>query len=337
MHYLVTGHTGFKGAWLTALLVARGHDVSGISLNPEPQSIFENTKLSDLLIHDFRIDIRNSQELENALEVIEPEVVIHLAAQSQVIKSYDFPVETFETNVSGTLNVLNGMSKIKSLKAVLIVTTDKVYKNLGTLHRYVETDPLGGSDPYSASKAMADLLTQSWQKSFQTVPIGIARAGNVIGGGDHSPNRLIPNLMEKLTRGENPIIRNPSSIRPWQHVLDCLNGYLFLVEHLLERNENIVFNFGPSEEVCRTVEDVTNLVISFVAPEMNWIQNSEYFPPEEKMLLIDSTNARNELKWAEKYDFETSVRKSVEWYTRSDEKSLTEWMLEDVRTFLQVQ
>jgi CDP-glucose 4,6-dehydratase len=336
VHYLVTGHTGFKGAWLTALLVARGHDVSGISLNPEPQSIFENSKLSDLLLHDFRLDIRNSQELENAFEVIDPDVVIHLAAQSQVIKSYEFPVETFETNVNGTLNVLKGISKIRSLKAALIVTTDKVYKNLGTLHRYMESDPLGGSDPYSSSKAMADILTQSWQNSFQTVPIGIARAGNVIGGGDHSPNRLIPNLMEKLIRGENPIIRNPASVRPWQHVLDCLNGYLFLAEHLIVGKENSVWNFGPSEEVCRTVEDVTNLVISLVAPEMNWIQSSEYSPPEEKMLLIDSSKARNELFWMEKYDFETSVRKSVDWYSRSSEKNLTEFIFDEVRDFLQI-
>ena len=178
MHYLVTGHTGFKGAWLTALLIARGHSVSGISLNPEPGSIFEKSHLLDFLSHDFRMDIRNAGEMENAFKDIEPDVVIHMAAQSQVIKSYEFPVETFETNVTGTLNVLNGISSIPNLKAALIVTTDKVYENIGTLHRYRENDALGGSDPYSASKAMADLLTQSWQKSFETIPIGIARAGN---------------------------------------------------------------------------------------------------------------------------------------------------------------
>ena len=336
MHYLVTGHTGFKGAWLTALLIARGHSVSGISLNPEPGSIFEKSHLLDFLAHDFRMDIRNAGEMENAFKDIEPDVVIHMAAQSQVIKSYEFPVETFETNVTGTLNVLNGINSIPNLKAALIVTTDKVYKNIGTLHRYHENDALGGSDPYSASKAMADLLTQSWQKSFETIPIGIARAGNVIGGGDHSPNRLIPNLMEKLMVGESPVIRNPASIRPWQHVLDCLNGYLFIVEHLLGRNENSVWNIGPSEEVCRNVEDVTNLVISKVAPEKKWIQSSEHFPLEEKMLLIDSSKARNELLWSEKYDFETSVNKSVEWYSRSCEVGITEYIFDEVRTFLEI-
>jgi CDP-glucose 4,6-dehydratase len=155
VHYLVTGHTGFKGAWLTALLVARGHVVSGISLDPDPKSLFLKGNLSDLLLHDFRLDIRNSLELEKAFKVIEPDVIIHMAAQSQVIESYNSPVATFETNVNGTLNVLNGINKIKSLKSVLIITTDKVYRNQGNLHRYVETDPLGGSDPYSSSKAMA--------------------------------------------------------------------------------------------------------------------------------------------------------------------------------------
>ena len=336
MHYLVTGHTGFKGAWLTALLIARGHTVSGLSLNPEPGSIFEKSQLSDFFSHDFRIDIRNAAKMEEAFKVIAPDVIIHMAAQSQVIKSYEIPVNTFETNVTGTLNVLNGISSIPTLKAALIVTTDKVYKNAGTLHRYQENDALGGSDPYSASKAMADLLTQSWQKSFETIPTGIARAGNVIGGGDHSPNRLIPNLMEKLMMGENPVIRNPASIRPWQHVLDCLNGYLFIVEHLLDSNQNSVWNIGPSEDVCRTVEEVTNLVISKVAPEKKWIQSSEHFPPEEKMLLIDSSKARNELFWSEKYDFETSVNKSVEWYSRRSKLGLTEYIFHEVKTFLEI-
>ncbi len=333
MHYLVTGHTGFKGAWLTALLVARGHVVSGISLDPDPKSLFLKGNLSDLLLHDFRLDIRNSLELDNAFKVIEPDVIIHMAAQSQVIESYNSPVETFETNVNGTLNVLNGINKIKSLKSVLIITTDKVYRNQGNLHRYVETDPLGGSDPYSSSKAMADLLTQSWQKSFQTVPIGIARAGNVIGGGDHSPNRLIPNLMEKIINGEKPIIRNPGSIRPWQHVLDCLNGYLYLVDHLTTKKENGVWNFGPSEEVCRTVEDVANLVIESTSPELSWVQSVEDSPHEEKMLLIDSAKARKELSWAEKYNFETSVRKCVQWYMENNSKTVAEQVIEEVDFF----
>ena len=195
MHYLITGHTGFKGSWLSLMLQIQGHEVSGISLNPPQKSLFVQAEIEGTLKHDFRIDIRNREELTKVIHTVNPEIIVHLAAQPLVRESYKFPVETFETNVIGTLNVLEATKDLKNLQAALIITTDKVYKNNRHLRGYVETDELGGDDPYSASKAAIDIAAQSWIKSFATVPIAIARAGNVICGVDWATDRIIPDLV----------------------------------------------------------------------------------------------------------------------------------------------
>jgi len=192
MHYLITGHTGFKGSWLSLMLQVQGHTVSGISLDPLEKSLFNQANLGEIFENDFRIDIRNSKEFRQAVEKVEPEVIIHLAAQPLVRESYKDPIGTFETNVLGTLNLLEATKELSNLKSTLIITTDKVYKNYNHLRGYVETDELGGDDPYSASKAAADIATQSWVKSFATSPVAIARAGNVIGGGDYGFCTLCP-------------------------------------------------------------------------------------------------------------------------------------------------
>jgi CDP-glucose 4,6-dehydratase len=204
----------------------QGHTVSGISLDPDSKSVYVDARLSSIFSNDLRVDIRNRDSLRRAVEKISPDVIIHLAAQPLVLYSYLHPQETFDTNVMGTINLLETTRTLKDLRAVLIVTTDKVYRNRNHLRGYVEADELGGIDPYSASKAAADIAAQSWIESCAEIPITIARAGNVIGGGDWASDRIIPDLVRAYSANRKPVIRFPHAIRPWQHVLDCLNGYL---------------------------------------------------------------------------------------------------------------
>jgi len=255
MHYLITGHTGFKGAWLSLMLKTLGNQVSGISLAPESNSIFELSNMSEIFDQNLYQDIRTLRSSD--LPKMNVDVVIHLAAQPLVKASYKSPIDTFQTNVIGTLNVLE-VTKDLNPKAILIITTDKVYKNSGKTSGYVESDPLGGSDPYSASKAAADIATQSWRSSYGVAPISIARAGNVIGGGDFAENRLIPDLINSFIEDKPPIIRYPQSIRPWQHVLDCLNGYLSLVDKQLNDGVNGEWNFSPPATPTHSVSEVAS-------------------------------------------------------------------------------
>jgi CDP-glucose 4,6-dehydratase len=314
MHFLVTGHTGFKGSYLLKLLLKRGHKVSGFSLDPEKDSIFALGDLESQLEFDFRGDIREFDTLKNAVEVSSPDFIIHLAAQSLVMKSYRYPLETFEVNVNGTLNVLAAAEVAKNLKGVLIVTTDKVYKNQLKVDGYVESDPLGGTDPYSASKAMADIATQSWVHSYKTVPICIARAGNVIGGGDVSEGRLIPDVIAGLILKEAPCLRNPHAVRPWQYVLDCLNGYLTLVDQMLSRDVDISWNFGPKPSEFKTVQKVVEEIFKNWDSPQNWIQSNTESFPEASYLTLDSTKARKHLNWTDRLSFEEGVEWTVNWH-----------------------
>jgi CDP-glucose 4,6-dehydratase len=322
MHYLITGHTGFKGSWLSLMLQMQGHTVSGISLNPLQKSLFIEAGLEGTFKQDLRIDIRDKNELSDAFEEINPDIVIHLAAQALVRESYKFPVETFETNVLGTLNVLKAMQGLANVKAGLIITTDKVYKNHNHLRGYVETDELGGDDPYSASKAAADIAAQSWIKSFATVPIAIARAGNVIGGGDWAVDRIIPDLVAAYSKGTLPTLRNPSAIRPWQHVLDCLNGYLKLIDHMLLTKSGGLWNFGPNHNTHYTVGDLAGVVADeYGITTQAWNLEISNQPHEAGYLLLDSTKSRNALGWQDLLDFEEAVIKTVEWYVGANSNS----------------
>ncbi len=270
MHFLITGHTGFKGAWLSLILQQRGHLVSGISLPSEVGSLFERAKIGKHLENDIYCDIRDLTKLTTSFKKINPDVVIHLAAQALVRESYRNPIVTFETNVTGTLNVLQASQQIGQLKAQLIVTTDKVYKNISKSSGYVETEALGGQDPYSASKAMADIATQSWLSSFENAPTAIARAGNVLGGGDVCADRLITDLIHSYSSGITPKLRAPNSVRPWQHVLDCLNGYLTLVDAVVENKADGAWNFGPDENQSKTVADVANIAAEVWGVKKSW-------------------------------------------------------------------
>lgn len=314
MHFLITGHTGFKGAWLTALLKERGHRVSGVSLSPQENSLFKTGSIENFLENDIICDIRNLAQLKTVFKGIDPDVVIHLAAQSLVRESYIKPTETFETNAIGTINVLNASQSLDGLQAQLIITTDKVYKNINSSNAFIETDPLGGSDPYSASKAMADIATQSWITSFIGVPTAIARAGNVIGGGDVCKDRLIPDLVGSFKIGVRPKIRAPKSIRPWQHVLDCLNGYLLLVDALLENSGREAWNFGPDESKVQNVSEVVRKASEIwgIAPE--WDLDDQDGPPEASTLILNSEKARLKLGWNEKLNFTESLEWTVNWY-----------------------
>ena len=314
MHYLVTGHTGFKGSWLSLLLTLRGHTVSGIALDPPAGGLFETSGLAADLAHDVRLDIRDAVATADAIRSISPDVVLHLAAQPLVRESYLDPRTTFETNAMGTLNVLEGVSTTPSVRAHVVITTDKVYRNVNQEAGYVESDPLGGVDPYSASKAMADILTQSWVASFPGVPTAIARGGNVIGGGDVSKDRLLPDLLRSFAEGEPAVVRRPSAVRPWQHVLDCLRGYLVLADALLDGRGQGEWNIGPGRESFVPVSTLADDASRLWSEGATWVGESEETGPYEAGLLaLDAAKAERELGWRNLLPYPASVEWTVEW------------------------
>jgi CDP-glucose 4,6-dehydratase len=334
MHFLITGHTGFKGAWLSLLLHERGHIVSGISLNPPPESLFVRAGVSKFLENNIECDIRDCEKLQIHFQSLEPDVVIHLAAQSLVRESYKDPLTTFQTNVNGTINVLNSSKSLGNLQAQLIITTDKVYKNVAKLNGYLEDDPLGGNDTYSASKAMADIATQSWIASFENAPTAIARAGNVVGGGDVCADRLIPDLVKSYSLGLTPKLRAPNSVRPWQHVLDCLNGYLTLVDAILEGKGSGPWNFGPDQTQIRTVADVSEIAGEIWGAKQSWEKDEHQHPHEASFLLLNSNKARFELGWKDKLSFEESIKWAMDWYKNvSEGKNPLDETMRNIRDF----
>jgi CDP-glucose 4,6-dehydratase len=317
-HVLITGHTGFKGSWLVAMLQSQGARVSGVSLDPVEGGIFRTAEIQELLAHDLRQDIRNGAALTQAFQKVSPDVVIHLAAQPLVLASYENPTETYETNVIGTLNVLQAVEATPSVQATLIITTDKVYRqDPGGEKAFVESDPLGAADPYSTSKAMADLLTQSWIASHPDSRIAIARAGNVIGGGDVAENRLLPDLIQAFGDRKKALVRNPKSVRPWQHVLDCLAGYVLLTKSLLAGEaESGAFNFGPAPESPLKVEDVAGIAAATWGEGAEWIAEARDQPHESGFLTLDSSKSKSVLNWEEKLTPNDAIAWSAEWSSR---------------------
>jgi len=316
LHYLVTGHTGFKGSWLVLMLKQLGHEVSGISLDPVKNSLFKTAKISKKMSFDERCDIRDVKKLNKKMKKISPDVVIHLAAQPLVRKSYLDPRKTIETNAIGTFNVLEAVSKLTTVKANLIITTDKVYRNINQKKGYLESDHLGGDDPYSASKAMADIVTQSFIKSFPGVTTAIARAGNVIGGGDVSEDRLIPDLINGFIRQKRVLIRYPSAVRPWQHVLDCLNGYLTLVDKMLNNKMAGEWNFGPDEKSFKDVKTVADYLKNRWGQGASWITDEKENPHEAELLALDATKAETQLNWHNKLSFEQTLDWTLDWHKK---------------------
>lgn len=316
MHFLITGHTGFKGTWLALMLWELGHDVSGISLEPEQHSLFRRTGIEKNLINDLRIDIRNIDNLRVAIPKISPDVVVHLAAQSLVRTGYREPVLTYETNVLGTLNVLEATASTPSIKAQIIVTTDKVYRNEGSKKAFSETDPLGGDDPYSSSKAMADVFTQNWARKNSRPITAVARAGNVIGGGDICQDRLVPDLVNAYSNGLTPNLRFPNSIRPWQHVLDCLNGYISLTSYMLKEHINGIWNFGPDGEELVSVESLAEKMAVTWGVSKNWNLVESQEMKEAPFLTLDSSKSRVLLHWENVYETNEAIAITANWYKR---------------------
>ena len=312
MHYFITGHTGFKGSWLIHLLRSQGHTVSGYSDQALPNSIFVRAKLKDFLALDFRGDIRDLENLTAALKQCKPDVLIHLAAQSLVTKSYLDPLETFSTNVDGTRNVLLSAREINSLVAILIVTTDKVYRDSKNSDGYIESDPLGGHDPYSSSKAMADLMTQSFINLDPQAPIGIARAGNVIGGGDIGEQRLIPDIIRAIETKSTLELRYPKAVRPWQHVLDCLNGYLEMISFLIATGKSNIWNVGPDERDFHDVETLVRCFLDKIHVNID-IRSVENKFKETSVLKLNSDKLRMETSWKNKLTFADSVQWTATW------------------------
>jgi CDP-glucose 4,6-dehydratase len=313
MHILITGHTGFKGSWLSLLLKSLGHKVSGISLDPEPESHFILSKIENYLVNDVREDIRDKTALNKVLIQINPEFIFHLAAQPLVKEGYRDPEYTYEVNVNGTLNVLQSAQKTSNIKGVLVITSDKVYANSKENKKpFSESDSLGSGDPYSTSKAMADLLAQSWIENSKGPTVGIARAGNVIGGGDFSVDRLIPDLVRNTKRNQETLIRYPKAVRPWQHVLDCLNGYVKQMDFILEGNKAIL-NFGPDFGQYFEVEEVANKFLEFLGTG-SWKLDRDPHPYEANFLTLDSRKAAKELNWSNKYNFQKSLNVTASWY-----------------------
>lgn len=315
---LITGHTGFKGSWLSFLLNDLGAEVVGISLPPEsPQSLYNTSRVVELLSKEYFLDIRDQFALENAFIEAKPDYVFHLAAQAYVRRSYMTPLETIATNVMGTANVLVASLAQKSVLGVTLATTDKVYENHGALEPFNESSPLGGKDPYSASKAASELIIAAiaLSQNPNKIPVTTVRAGNVIGGGDWGEDRLIPDLIHALQHDQPLTIRNPNATRPWQHVLDCLYGYLLVAQLHLENRVNLPksINFGPSESMS-----VSGLVELFEREFKKKI-DQVIVPspiPESVWLEIDSTLAHKELNWRCSFSQASAVRQTASWYSK---------------------
>jgi len=312
MHFFITGHTGFKGSWLVRFLQKLGHEVSGYSLDIRRGGLFESARLEGELLQHTIGDIRDSAKLEKVLKKARPDVVIHMAAQPLVLESYAKPAETFSTNVTGTLNLLQAVSNSGNCPITLIVTTDKVYRVSENKQPHREGDPLGGLDPYAASKAMADLLAQSWAYSQDPGKILIARAGNVIGAHDVSPNRLIPDAIRAIRSGGTLRLRYPEAVRPWQHVLDCLAGYLSYVGVAAsEKSLPEALNFGPDAKDFFSVREVVTL-ISELDGRLKFSESPDTRMQQETLhLRLDSSNAQEILGWRNSYDLKHSVSMSL--------------------------
>ena len=315
----LTGHTGFKGGWMALWLARRGALVRGYALYPvtEP-NLFTVAKVGSV-VEDVRGDIRDAAKLDAAMQAFAPQVVFHMAAQPLVRYSYVDPIGTYETNVMGTARVLEAVRKTASVRAVVSVTTDKCYDNRETLHAYSEGDPLGGYDPYSSSKACAEIVTAAYRQSFlaeRGVAAATARAGNVIGGGDWSDDRLIPDLVRGFLTGEAVKLRNPHAIRPWQHVLEPVMGYLLLAEKLLSGDARYAraYNFGPSEEDARDVAWIAERMAALWGNGAQWAIDAEPGVHEAAYLKLDASRARAELGWRPKLELPVAMDWLVQWY-----------------------
>ena len=313
----LTGHTGFKGTWLCRILLHAGAEVTGYALDPPTEpSLFVQTG-TEKDIHSLIGDIRDRDEFVKAMRNAKPEIVFHLAAQPIVRFSYREPVITYETNVIGTVNVLEAVRSTSSVKSFVNITTDKVYENKEWHWGYRENENLCGFDPYSNSKSCSELVTYSYRNSFfidkDAPAISTARSGNVIGGGDYSEDRIIPDCIRAVSAGKEIVVRNPHSTRPYQHVLECLSGYLLLAEK--QYNDKVfagAYNFGPDDESCVTTGELTELFCAIWGPQAAWKVQGDGGPHEANFLKLDCSKVKSVLGWKPLWDIKTAVEKTVE-------------------------
>ena len=315
----ITGHTGFKGGWLSLWLKSLGAQVYGYSLSPpSTPNLFNVANVSKSLTQSTIADIRDALSLEKAMLSAQPDIVFHLAAQPLVRNSYAEPVETYATNVMGTVNLFEAVRKTASVRVVINITTDKCYENKETLQPYTEDDAMGGYDPYSSSKGCSELVTAAYRRSFLAeagVAVATARAGNVIGGGDWSTDRLIPDFLRSIDKSETLVIRSPNAIRPWQHVLEPLAGYLLLAERLFLQGEQFAqgWNFGPAEEDAKTVAWILDKLTN-MTPNAKWQLDKELQLHEANYLKLDSGKARTQLGWHPCWNLEIALEKIMDWH-----------------------
>jgi len=339
---LITGHTGFKGSWLVLWLRSLGAEVVGYALDPpSTPSLFEAARLREDMV-SIHGDVRSAEHVARVMERHQPQVVFHMAAQSLVRESYRHPTETYATNVMGTVHVLDAVRRVESVRAVVVVTSDKCYENRESpLWGYRETDPMGGRDPYSNSKGCAELVVSAYQRSFfadesRRVGIGSARAGNVIGGGDWADDRLIPDVVRAFSDGVPVHLRNPHSVRPWQHVLEPLRGYLMLGQALWEDPEQFAagWNFGPDDSDAQPVGDIVDRLRSMWGEGAEAVSAPGPHPHEASFLRLDCAKARSLLGWTPRLALEQALRWTMEWYKSvedgTDPRTLT---LDQIRRY----
>ncbi|HYA88751.1 MAG TPA: CDP-glucose 4,6-dehydratase [Nitrospirota bacterium] len=320
----ITGHTGFKGSWLCLWLHSLGAEVHGYALKPPTEpSLFDLCKVGSLIQSSMVADVRDGESLASALGASKADIAIHMAAQPLVRDSYTIPVETYAINVMGTVNFFEAIRRCNTVRAVINVTTDKCYENKEWVWGYRECEPLGGYDPYSSSKACSELITSSYRSSFfnpreyddHGVAIASARAGNVIGGGDWASDRLIPDCIRAILKNERVLIRNPHAIRPWQHVLEPLFGYLALSRKLYDHGPRFsgAWNFGPDEKDARSVEWVVKSLCEKWGNDASYEINKEKHPHEANYLKLDCSKAKTELAWRPRWDVRKAIESIVNW------------------------
>jgi len=318
----LTGHTGFKGAWLSLWLQSMGAVVKGYSLEPNTTpNLFTEAGVAENMETEIG-DIRNEAQIAESMTVFNPDVLIHMAAQPLVRLSYQEPVNTYTTNVIGTVHVLEAARKCPNLKAIVSVTTDKCYENKEWDWAYRENEPMGGHDPYSSSKGCAELVTSAYRRSFfnteNSASLASARAGNVIGGGDWADDRLIPDILNAFEKSEPVVIRNPLSTRPWQHVLEPLSGYLVLAQQLYEKGDELAggWNFGPKDDGCKPVNWILDKMVAQWGNGASWELDKANNPHEAGFLKLDCSKAANKLKWQPKWSLEESLELIINWHQK---------------------
>lgn len=336
MRVLITGHTGFKGSWLSCLLKLQGHELFGFSIDADSQSLYCQASMSDLFATETFNDIGGSRDILDFVEKVKPHSVFHFAAQPLVRVSYEQPLTTFMTNVMGTVNLLEAIRRYDANIPTVVATTDKVYANFGQQKPFVEDDSLGGWDPYSASKASADIAALSYIRSYRLNNTAVVRAGNVIGGGDWSKDRLIPDVIRSLINNSSLEIRYPEAVRPWQHVLDCLNGYLTLSNKLHEGGLSGPWNFGPSlDHGLKTVREVVTKVCEIWGMSRDYRESAEKQLHESNFLMLDSNKARTLLGWSDRFTFQEALEATVLFYRRvQNGESARAVVFEQVESYL---